>query len=154
MSACRVCGLPYLEDAARCGNPSCPDYRLRNLPQPRIGPTAPKRRAAVVYAPTNTRGMHHSPGTETEQQAAIRVLPRVGSIKRHILDALEDAPAGLIPEEFTEARKLLLNTVRRRFTDLWKEGYICKNGAIRNNARGNPSEVWVLGCDPEAADGR
>jgi hypothetical protein len=57
--------------------------------------------------------------------------------------------AGLTPEGFAQSTGLLLNTVRRRFTDLWKDGLVKWDGNYRTNLRDNPSKVWVLGEDPE-----
>ena len=91
----------------------------------------------------------HAPGTATEHAAFDKVEPHIESIKQRILAelAIHDAT----PDEFTDEHGLLLNTVRRLFVDLWKEGKIRKTGADRKNSQGNPCEVWTLGADPDAA---
>lgn len=66
-----------------------------------------------------------------------------------LLELREAGPAGLTPDEFAEAHLKLINTVRRRFTDLWKSGQIRHHpeGLHRPNADRNPCVVWVLGED-------
>lgn len=92
----------------------------------------------------------HEGGLETEVQAAIRASYRADSIKSQILNELENCgDNGLTPDEFNKATNGLINTTRRRFTDLWKEGHIKHhpNNLTRTNDKGNECTVWVLGRD-------
>jgi hypothetical protein len=58
-------------------------------------------------------------------------------------------PQGMTPDEFSQQTGGLINTVRRRFTDLWKDGIIRHHAEKlhRPNLAGNPCVVWVLGRD-------
>lgn len=120
----------------------------------------------------------HSPECKSEAVAAKKAALGEGSIRERILAALASrcrhpewnesygclicgqglAPGtvlggpghgGMTPEAFASETGLLLNTVRRRFTDLWKDGLVRWNGRYVENDRGNPSKVWALGCDPD-----
>jgi hypothetical protein len=97
----------------------------------------------------------HKDGERTEQAAFEKISPHMAPIKEKILAALsESGDEGLTPDEFADTYDLLINTVRRRFTDLWKEGKIRKTGEARVNSNGNDAIVWVLGEDPLAANSR
>ncbi len=93
----------------------------------------------------------HRKGSSTEIQAAGKAAKSAPSIKKRILHRLsEEGPRGLTPDEFCEESIGLINTVRRRFTDLWKEGKIRHHPTlIRKNNAGNECTVWVLGTDPD-----
>ena len=75
-------------------------------------------------------------------------------MKLQILGELERAGqlAGLTPDEFAEMHGKLINTVRRRFTDLWKEGKIRHHpkSLTRKNKAGNSCVTWVIGHDPDS----
>ena len=98
----------------------------------------------------------HNSGYATEGAAAERAQIRAGSIKDQILCRLEEQEVGLTPDEFCEQTNGLINTVRRRFTDLWKEGRIRHHPEIatRMNAAGNECVVWVLGRDDHITPSR
>ena len=92
----------------------------------------------------------HSPGLPTEHAALRKVAPKLPSLKKQILiDLAAAGDRGWTPDEWAEETGNLLNTVRRRFTDLWKEGEIRHHprGISRQNAAGNDCAVWVLGKD-------
>jgi len=57
--------------------------------------------------------------------------------------------SGLTPDEFVLKHGGLINTIRRRFTDLWKEGKIKHHPTLltRKNLAGNDCITWVLGKD-------
>jgi len=93
----------------------------------------------------------HSLGHMTEVLAFEKADKNSRSIKRKILEELEQAgEIGLTPDEFVEMHGGLINTIRRRFTDLWKAGQIRHHpeGKTRKNAAGNACVTWVLGLDP------
>lgn len=88
----------------------------------------------------------HADPRPTETAALEKVAPHLKKMKRHIYDAVAASGAdGLTPDELP---CFLINTCRRRFTDLWKEGLIRPTALTRKNARGNPCTVWVIGSDP------
>lgn len=92
----------------------------------------------------------HSPGLPTEHAALYKVLPKLKSMRQRILADLEAAgDLGLTPDQWHEQNGGLINTVRRRFTDLWKDGLIRHHprGISRPNRAGNDCTVWVNGKD-------
>jgi hypothetical protein len=96
----------------------------------------------------------HSPGLETETLAAAKTLLSVASMRNRIMQELSEAGEwGLTPDEYAKRHESLINTVRRRFTDLWKDGLIRHHpdGRTRLNSDLNECIVWVTGCDPGAS---
>lgn len=92
----------------------------------------------------------HSNGLPTEAAAFNKASLRMGSIKFRILEELEEAgESGLTPDEFVFKHGGLINTIRRRFTDLWKDGRIKHHPTLltRKNGAGNDCVTWVLGRD-------
>lgn len=105
----------------------------------------------------DARSHVHASATQGEQLAARRAGTRARAMWRSILRELEaSGEVGMTPDEYAERHCALINTVRRRFTDLWKEGKIRHHpGQVhRENAAGNPCIVWVMGRDPAAAPRR
>ena len=103
------------------------------------------------------RNHTHNSGLPTERAAAEKAGIKAGSIKDQILqdlDFLEDY--GMTPDEFCEQTKGLINTIRRRFTDLWKEGRIRHHPETKTrlNSAGNDCVVWVLGRDDNITPSR
>ena len=103
----------------------------------------------------------HSNGLPTEAAAFNKASLRMGSIKSRILEELEEAgEPGLTPDEFVFKHGGLINTIRRRFTDLWKDGRIKHYFTLltRKNGAGNDCVAWVLGRDlnmaPRVVKGR
>ena len=93
--------------------------------------------------------MHRQPRA-TEVEALTKIAPHLRAMKKGIYEALEAAGSrGITPDEYVVRSGKLINTVRRRFTDLWKEGIIRPAGVSRRNKAGNSTMVWVLGLDPE-----
>jgi hypothetical protein len=92
----------------------------------------------------------HSNGLPTEEAAFSKASFRVGSIKSRILEELEEVgEPGITPDEFVFKHGGLINTIRRRFTDLWKDGRIKHHPTLltRKNGAGNDCVTWVLGRD-------
>ena len=103
---------------------------------------------------TTLRSHTHSNGWASELEAYGKAAKSASSVKLQILAELERCGqlTGLTPDEFVEMHGGLINTVRRRFTDLWKEGKIRHHpqSLTRKNSAGNQCVAWVLGNDPEA----
>lgn len=91
----------------------------------------------------------HQDGPETERIAFLKVAPVVKGIKARILLLLQQQ--NLTPDEVSASQGLLINTVRRRFVDLWTAGQIRPTAVRRKNDGGNPCVVWTLGADPDPA---
>ena len=101
------------------------------------------------------RELFHGDPRATEVEALARVAPHLKSTKHDILEALQiRGELGLTPEEYQAVTGRVLNTVRRRFTDLWKEGKIRHSAKARKNELGNRSTVWVMGRDPQLEQSR
>ncbi len=97
-----------------------------------------------------TKKHTHSKGLASERKAADKAKYTVGSIKYNVLTTLEKAgDYGCTPDEFNDTSGGLINTTRRRFTDLWKDGRIKHHPGdiFRINKAGNDCVVWVLGED-------
>jgi hypothetical protein len=96
----------------------------------------------------NTTEPHvHAVPKEAEAAAAAAVAPHIAGIKVVILALMKTAgDAGLIASEVPG----LINTVRRRFVDLQKDGLIKPNGQTRANERGKLETVYVLGKDEKS----
>ena len=93
----------------------------------------------------------HHDGLPTERAALARVEPHLSTMRLRILGSITNAgDDGVTPDEWADANRALINTVRRRFTDLWKDGHIRHHPEERTrlNAAGNECVVWVLGRDP------
>lgn len=103
---------------------------------------------------TDLRSHTHSNAWASEVEAFEKAVKSANSIKLQILEELDRAGSlrGLTPDEFVEMHGGLINTVRRRFTDLWKEGKIRHHpkSLTRKNKAGNSCVTWVLGYDPTA----
>lgn len=93
---------------------------------------------------SDTIGLVHAYPRRAEAEALAAVTPSLKRMKAAILLAVGAAGEhGLIPDEFPG----LINTVRRRFTDLWILGLIKPTDRMRPNKRGRNETVWVLGKD-------
>lgn len=94
----------------------------------------------------------HAGGHPTAVTAFAKVAHALPALKIRILGDIKAAgDDGLTPDEWCDAHGALINTVRRRFTDLWKDGAIRHHpaGLTAKNAAGNDCVRWVVGCDPE-----
>jgi hypothetical protein len=90
----------------------------------------------------------HTRGQVNEVEAFIKAKRGSVTTKAQIVAEIEQAGIyGLTPDEYVEMHGGLINTIRRRFTDLWKEGKVKKNDMSRKNAAGNFCSAWVLGKD-------
>lgn len=93
-------------------------------------------------------GLTHSDPRNSETRSLIKIAPHIGRMKGDIIDQISRTDEmGITPDEYAQATGCLINTVRRRFTELWKEGYMTPTNRTRDNIRGNPETVWVLGMD-------
>lgn len=96
------------------------------------------------------RHQHHNPHAG-EEAAAEKAAKQSVALKPRIYQAILDAGHyGLTPDEFCKDTGKLINTVRRRITDLWKEGKVRHHPdeLHRTNDDGNDCIVWVAGTDP------
>jgi hypothetical protein len=100
-------------------------------------------------------GLTHAVPRRSESEALAVVAPHLTAMKREIMIVVTAAgDYGLTPDEHSLATGAIINTVRRRMTDLWKEGQIRPTDRMRKNARGNNETVWVVGRDEKMATTR
>lgn len=98
-----------------------------------------------------TTHCHHEPH-RGELEAARKSGCIRETMQAHILERIRQAgPPGLTPDEYSQDHSALINTVRRRFTDLWKAGKIRHHPEElhRKNSAGNLCLAWVEGTDPD-----
>ena len=87
--------------------------------------------------------------TDTARAAALRVLPRTGTVRRLVLEVLRGGPR--TDDELALHLGRNPNTVRPRRVELVEGGHIRDSGARRLNGYGNPCVVWeVAPPDPPA----
>jgi hypothetical protein len=102
----------------------------------------------------DNRRLRHNDGLKTELSALAKVTPHLSSIRNRIVADIQAAGTeGLTPDEWSERNHALINTVRRRFTDLWKDGFIQHHPLefTRKNSAKHDCVIWVSGCDPHRA---
>lgn len=93
-------------------------------------------------------GLTHAQPRRTETEALAAVAPHLKKMKGDIwAKCSHRGDFGLTPDEYVEETGALINTVRRRFTDLWKEGIIKPTDRTRCNYRGRNETVWMVGRD-------
>lgn len=95
----------------------------------------------------------HGGGLVTESFAYAKASRGIKAMRDRILQDIVDAgDVGMTPDEWCDRNGALINTVRRRFTDLWKEGLIKHHpdAATSLNADGNHCVRWVVGTDSNA----
>ena len=93
---------------------------------------------------TGLIGLVHSDAKKSEIDALLKVAPHLKKMKREIMIlAHKNGERGIIPDEVPG----LINTVRRRIVDLWKEGLLKATDRMRKNKRGNNETIWIPGRD-------
>lgn len=81
---------------------------------------------------------------DTSHLAAARVLPRTGTQRRRVYEAIVAAgDRGMTDDEIAAGLSMSPNSVRPRRVELADDGFIVKNGHVRANLYGNPCTVWV-----------
>ena len=82
---------------------------------------------------------------DTSRDAAARHLPRSGTARHRVLDALGRARgAGATDEELQRHLAMPANTQRPRRVELVEAGYVRASGVIRQTAGGDRAIVWTI----------
>lgn len=81
---------------------------------------------------------------DTSRAAAAGALPRSGTQRRKVLDAIAVSPDGMTDDEVMEATHVHPNSVRPRRGELVTEGWVVDSGRRRDTDAGNAAAVWVL----------
>lgn len=92
----------------------------------------------------NTRGQINREAYDPEAIAIYEAMPRVGSQRFRVLEAIALSPDGLTHAEIREVLDLNPNSVRPRRQELELGGWIYAAEATRISPSGQPSVVWVL----------
>ena len=93
----------------------------------------------------------HRDAHRGEAAACDKAMRGASNMKARILACIVGAGEhGLTPDEYSVNTDALINTVRRRITDLWKDGLVRHHpeGLHRINDAENECIVWVAGRDP------
>ena len=82
---------------------------------------------------------------QTSVQAAIKVLPKTGSLRRKVYEyVLRKGFQGATDQEMESALHIDGNTIRPTRISLVKDGFIIDTGLTRKNENGNECIVWVV----------
>ena len=93
----------------------------------------------------NTEGQHHGEARSTERAAAMAVMPKTGTQRRKVLEAIRDSePDGLTDEEVADRTGLYLYSAAPRRTELVAGGWLHDSGRQRPTRRGQAAIVWTL----------
>jgi hypothetical protein len=81
---------------------------------------------------------------DTQVAAAAAVLPRTGTQRARVLEAIKGAgPAGMTDQEVAVRLAMAENSVRPRRLELADAGLIEDSGERRETSGGNPAIVWI-----------
>lgn len=85
-----------------------------------------------------------SDARDTSRLAALRVKPRLDSLRWRVLQAIEGADQGKTDEELATELEMRLNTLRPRRWELVIGGWIQDSGRERKTSSGSFATVWTL----------
>ena len=127
--------------AAR-GLASADERRPRQTPaRPRLDPDVP----AAVHDLLPPAVKVQLDAQDTSRDAAARHLPRSGTARHRVLDALGRARgAGATDEELVAHLAMNANTQRPRRVELVEAGYVRASGVIRQTTGGDRAIVWTI----------
>lgn len=112
--------------------------RLRHAIAPTLfGPSLSDPAAA-------TAGAAHASGRDTERAAAWAAMPRAGTQRRRVLDALAASNTGLTDHEIAGETGLYLYSAAPRRVELLRGGWLRDSGHRRRTPHGSDAVVWAL----------
>ena len=82
--------------------------------------------------------------TDTQVEAAARVLPHTGTARRRVLDFIRSQRHGATDDEVVAALKMNPNTERPRRKELVEMGWVKDSGLRRETAGGSKAIVWTV----------
>lgn len=98
----------------------------------------------VALSDVDAEGVRlHTDPWDTEEEAAVCVLPRSGTQRRHVLDAIHNS-SGLTDMEIAEELGMVSDSARARRNELMNGGWIQDSGNRRGSGHGGQAIVWVL----------
>ena len=89
-------------------------------------------------------GARHAGGGDTETAAALAVIPRSGTQRRKVLEALAASADGLTDDELAERTGLFLYSAAPRRVELRDGGWVLDSGRRRPTGRDAAAVVWVV----------
>lgn len=93
----------------------------------------------------NTAGQVHTGAGETEVAAARFVMPRTGTQRRKVLEAIAAADEdGLTDHQVAETTGIYLYSAAPRRTELVRGGWVRDSGRRRSTPHGSEAVVWIL----------
>lgn len=93
----------------------------------------------------NTRGAMHANAQPTEREAALRVMPKTGTQRMAVLDAIATAgDYGLTDPEIAEATGFYLYSAAPRRNELLRGGWVEDSGIRRGTGRGGSAIAWRI----------
>jgi hypothetical protein len=115
--------------------------RLREAIEPRLFGTDP----ALSDVDVDTPGQAHRRAGDTERAAALAVMPRTGTQRRAVLEAIAAAGAdGLTDHELADKTHLYLYSAAPRRNELLRGGWVRDSGHRRTTPLGSEAVVWTL----------
>lgn len=79
----------------------------------------------------------------TSRKAAADIMPKIGSMRWRVLEAIRQSTGGLSAEQIEHAAGLSGNTVRPRLVELREAGLIFDSGAKIKTTSGKEAVVWI-----------
>jgi hypothetical protein len=109
-----------------------------------VAEAAHDERTGIAQDPTvDALGPSHHSAPETSINAAFLSMPRSGSYRWRVLDAITRSDGGLTDEELQDQLDLPPNTQRPRRVELVQGGWVEDSGRRRITITGTPAVVWV-----------
>lgn len=92
----------------------------------------------------NTAGAAHRRAGQTERQAAWRAMPKSGTDRLLVLQAIAESDAGLTDAEIADTTGLYRYTAAPRRVELMKGGWVRDSGRTRTSGSHVAQIVWIL----------
>lgn len=102
------------------------------------------RIAELQDVDSNLGAARHRASGPTETAAADVALPKAGTLRWKVIDALFVYPNGLTDQEIAEEAGAYLYSIAPRRTELVRLGWVQDSGKTRATDRGHEAVVWRL----------
>lgn len=102
------------------------------------------REAALSDPTENTVGLMSREPRDTQRDAAYAVMPRTGTQRRMVLDAICGSGRGMTDEELRDVLGTTYSKVGPRRRELVDGGWVADSGQRRPTSSGQDAIVWVL----------
>lgn len=92
----------------------------------------------------NSEGLVAHQASDTSKAAALDVMPRTGTQRLAVLDAIRNSEDGMTDEEIQSKLSIGANSQRPRRVELVEGGWLEDSGKTRPTDTGNDAIVWKL----------